>query len=73
VRWCRRYQHLHRDPLSFFVEEGADKEYALMARRLSAMEERLEDVLVELRQSNQRVINALDKAACGPDLNHRCL
>jgi voltage-gated potassium channel len=37
---------------SFFVEEGTDKEYALMARRLSAMERRLEEVVIELRRSN---------------------
>jgi voltage-gated potassium channel len=36
---------------SFFVEEGVDKEYAVMSRRLSALEERLEEVLAELRRA----------------------
>ena len=35
---------------SFFVEEGADKEYARLERRLSAMDERLEEVPRELRR-----------------------
>jgi voltage-gated potassium channel len=36
---------------SFFVEEEADKEYARLERRLGAMEQRLEEVLSELRRA----------------------